>query len=230
MHTIDRISIITALMKSRRLNNYFEIGVHNGHVLFKIRSNFKIAVDPNFVFDSLRKAGKILINPCNFFNQYFEKTSDDFFREDAGKVFATKKVEIALIDGLHQYDYALRDIENTLKYLSDDGVILVHDCNPLSQSASGTFEDWQASGEKGFWNGDVWKAIVHLRSTRNDINIFVLDCDHGLGIVTKGEAEKPLSFQKEYIEKLTYADFDADRKQLLNLKPANYFNNFFLVK
>jgi Methyltransferase domain len=228
--TMDRIKVIIALMKFRRLNNYFEIGVHNGHVLFKIRSNFKIAVDPDFVFDFFRKAGKILMNPCNLFNQYFEKTSDDFFRQDAERVFATKKVQIALIDGLHQYDYALRDIENTLKYLSDDGVILVHDCNPLSQSASSTWEDWQASGEKGFWNGDVWKAIVHLRSTRNDINIFVLDCDHGLGVVTKGLMEKPLSYQRERIEKLTYSELAANREQLLNLKPADYFYNFFLEK
>jgi Methyltransferase domain len=227
---MDRIKVIIALMKFRRLNNYFEIGVHNGHVLFKIRSNFKIAVDPDFVFDFFRKAGKILMNPYNLFNRYFEKTSDDFFRQDAERVFANKNVQIALIDGLHQYDYALRDIENTLKYLSDDGVILVHDCNPLSHSASGTWQEWQASGEKGFWNGDVWKAIVHLRSTRRDINIFVLDCDHGLGVVTKGLTEKPLFYQREQIEKLTFAELEANREQLLNLKPVDYFYTYFLDK
>ena len=227
---MDRLKAIISLMKQRRLKNYLEIGVHNGHILFKVKSNFKIAVDPKFAFDIARKIGKIIINPYNLCNHYFEKTSDDFFANDVRDIIGNKQIQIALIDGMHQYDFALRDIENTLKYLSDDGVIIVHDCNPLTKEASGTWNEWQARNEEGFWNGDVWKAIVHLRSTRNDVNIFVMDCDHGLGVITKTKPENILNYTGEAIEKMSYEDFDANRKEFLNLKPANYFFEYFDLK
>ena len=227
---MNRLKVISTLMKQKSLKNYLEIGVHNGHILFRIKSNFKIAIDPKFTFDTARKIGKTIINPFNICNQYFEKTSDDFFANDAQKTIGTKKIEISLIDGMHQYDYALRDIENTLKYLSDNGVIVIHDCNPQTKAASGTWDEWQSRNEEGFWNGDVWKAIVHLRSTRKDINVFVLDCDHGLGIVTKTKPENDLAFTPQEIEKMQYEDLDANRKQYLNLKPTDYFFEYFGVK
>jgi hypothetical protein len=68
---------------------------------------------------------------------------------------------------------------------------------------------------------------MHLRSTRDDINVFVLDCDHGLGIVTKGKQEKSLPFTPAQIEKLTYEELAANREAWLNLKPAAYFYDYF---
>lgn len=108
---MNRVELIQSLMKQKCLANYLEIGVFNGHVLFRIKSTFKIAVDPEFTFDAVRKIGKTFINPYNLFNKYFSKTSDDFFKEDAQDIFAQKKVEIALVDGMHEYEYALRDVK-----------------------------------------------------------------------------------------------------------------------
>ncbi len=224
---LNRLVVIKTLMSQKKLNNYLEIGVHNGHILFRIKSNFKIAIDPKFAFDTIRKFGKIILNPYNLYNQYFEKSSDAFFAEDAATIIDNKKIEISLVDGMHQYDFALRDIENTLKYLSDDGVIVVHDCNPQTKAASGTWDEWQERNEAGFWNGDVWKAIVHLRSLRNDINVFVLNCDHGLGIITKAKKENGLQFSADEISKLNYEDLAENRQQFLNLKPAEYFYDYF---
>lgn len=213
-------------MRNKGLKNYLEIGVFNGHVFFRVKSTFKIAVDPAFVFDTMRKTGKIFVNPYNIFNKYFLKTSDEFFLEYAPGIFNKKKIQIALIDGMHEYSFALRDVENTLRYMSEDAVIIMHDCNPRTKDNAGTFEEWKAKGT-GDWNGDVWKAIVHLRSLRNDINVFVLDCDQGLGIITKGKPENRLSFSKEDIQAFSYDDFDANRKEWLNLKPENYFFEYF---
>src|SRR5665647_2157764 len=149
---MDRLQLIQSLMKQKRLKNYLEIGVFNGHIFFKIKSKFKIAVDPEFRFDSLRKWGKTLLNPYNLFNKYFSKTSDDFFNQDAKELFAHRKIQIALIDGMHEYEYALRDVENTLNNLSDDGVIILHDCNPQTKAEGGTFEEWVLRGSRGVWN------------------------------------------------------------------------------
>lgn len=224
---MNRISLIRLLIKKRKLNNYLEIGVFNGKVLFRVKATFKIAVDPAFKFDALRKLGKTFLNPYNLFNRYFRKTSDRFFAEDAPALFAHRKIGIALVDGMHEYQFALRDVENTLRYLDDNGVIIMHDCNPLTPEAAGSFEAWKARDFTGQWNGDVWKAILYLRSTRPDVHVFVLDCDHGLGVITKGTPESMLSYTPEEIADFTYADFDRSRREWLNLKPAGHAHSFF---
>jgi hypothetical protein len=223
---MNRLSIIKTLMQQKKLSNYLEIGVNNGHVFFRVNSSFKLAVDPAFTFDTSRKIGKIFVNPYNLFNRYFTKTSDAFFEEDAPQVLSQKKVQLALVDGLHEYAFALRDVENTLQYLADDGVIIMHDCNPQTKEEAGTYEEWRQRG-KGQWNGDVWKAVLHLRSLRDDINVFVLDCDQGLGIVTKGKPENILRFTQPEIRALQYEQLNDNRKAWLNLKPAEYFYEYF---
>ncbi len=227
---MNRLEIVQMLLRQRKRNNYLEIGVFNGHIFFRIRSTFKLAVDPDFRFDKIRKTGKTILNPYNLYNQYFQKTSDDFFSQDAPTVLAEKKIDVALVDGMHDYDFALRDAENTLRYLSDDGVIVMHDCNPQTREAACSFAEWNARSFTGTWNGDVWKAILHLRSTRNDINVFVLDCDHGLGIVTRKKPASMLSYTPEAINNFTYEDFNANREKWLNLKPPNYFYEYFGLK
>jgi hypothetical protein len=78
------------------------------------------------------------------------------------------------------------------------------------------------------WSGDVWKAIVHLRSTRDDLRIAVLNCDFGVGVIRKGLPESKLSYSEAEIEALSYADLAADRKRLLNLKPPAYVDEFLV--
>ncbi len=223
---MNRITVINALMKQRRLKNYLEIGVFNGHVFFRVKSKFKIAVDPEFAFDGMRKLVKTVINPYNLFNKYYQKTSDEFFANDAQNVFAEKKIQLAFIDGMHEYSFALRDVENTLRYLADNGVIVMHDCNPAKRENAISFKEWKTNGS-GDWNGDVWKTILNLRSMRDDINVFVLDNDFGLGIITKRKPENRLSFSEKEIDAFTFEDFDIHRKEWLNLKPVEYFYEYF---
>lgn len=227
---LDRQYVIQKLMKEKNLNNYLEIGVFNGHIFFRVKSTFKVAVDPEFRFDSLRKFGKSLLNPLNFKNHYFEKTSDAFFEEDAPTLLKDKKFDIALIDGMHEYEYALRDVENTLANMSSKGIIIMHDCNPLTKDAASSFEDWKNRDFADTWNGDVWKVILHMQSLRKDVNAFVLDCDHGLGVITFGTPEKVMNYTREQINALTYEDFNKNRKDFINLKPSEYFFEYFGLK
>jgi len=224
---MNRLIVLKALMQHKTLRNYLEIGVFNGHIFFRIRSGFKVAVDPDFAFDNTRKAGKLFLNPYNFYNQYFQKTSDDFFANDAASVFAKEKVELALIDGMHEYEFALRDVENTLLHSKENCVLILHDCNPLTKDAACSFREWNDRHFTGTWNGDVWKTILHIRSLRNDLTAFVLDDDHGLGVIVKKKNEHPLPYTKEQINRFTYEDFDANRKKWLDLRPASYFYEFF---
>ena len=223
---MNRSIVLKTLMKQKKLKNYLEIGVFNGHIFFGIKSMFKIAVDPDFAFSKSRIAGKIMLNPFNICNHYFQKTSDDFFELDAPKVFANKKIEISLIDGMHEYEFVLRDIENTIKYAAENVFIILHDCNPQAKEDACSFNDWKNRKFTGVWNGDVWKAILHVKSQRNDLRAFVLDCDQGLGIIVKKQNNNLLPYTNEQITKLKYEDFATKREEFLDLKPASYFTEF----
>jgi hypothetical protein len=85
-------------------------------------------------------------------------------------------------------------------------------------------------GWTGFWCGDVWKAIVRLRATRNDLRVFVLDCDYGIGVVYRGTPEGSLDISNAEIETMTYKDLQRDKKAILNLKPQEYLYEFLRTR
>ena len=226
----NRLYFINRLVQEKKFKNYLEIGVFLGKVFFYVSAQSKIAVDPKFRFGIYRKLKRVFKKINNLWAKFYEKTSDDFFSQDAKAIYEDKKIDLCLVDGMHEYEYALRDVENTLNYLQSGGVIIMHDCNPQTPEEAYSFEKWKEINFQSNWNGDVWKTIVHLRSLRDDINVFVLDCDHGLGVVTYGKQEKKLNFTKQEIESLTYEQLAQNRKEWLNLKDSSYFFEYFNIK
>ncbi|MXV51659.1 class I SAM-dependent methyltransferase [Pedobacter sp. HMF7647] len=222
---------IDVVKKKKTTVNYFEIGVQTGFCLFKIKADKKIAIDPRFIIKPTKKIKAYFRNFSNFNNEYFELTSDDFFAQKKDYIKSIGGIDVIFIDGLHLYEQVLTDITNALQYLNDGGVILVHDCNPLSEAAAVrayTSEEARALNIPGWaniWNGDVWKAIVQLRSEREDLDISVINSDHGVGIIQKTPAENKLSKQLD-MQTLTYKDLDENRMEFLNLKDPLYFNQF----
>jgi hypothetical protein len=227
---MNRLFFLKKLFRQKKFKTYLEIGVFKGRVFFSVPAHNKIAVDPEFQFAAPKKVKKLFRRVSNLWAKFYEKTSDDFFSEDATKLFQKNKIDVCLVDGMHEYDFALRDIENSLKFLQKNGIVLIHDCNPVSKEASVSFEDYKNRGFVKDWNGDTWKAIVHLRSLRDDINVFVLDCDQGLGVVSYGEPESKLKFTQQEIKALTYEQLNENRKQWLNLKEPSYFFDYFGIK
>ena len=219
--------IIQSIIDVLKAQTYLEIGVQRGKNFFAINAPAKVAVDPNFMFGITRR----IINLSQLFTHSFiEKTSNDFFDQDAKRVLS-KGLDVSFIDGLHTYEQSLLDFENSLKHLNKGGVILFHDCNPLSPGA-GVHADSPGNARETFsedimeWNGDVWKTIVHIRSHYKDLNVFVLDCDHGVGVVYQAPSEKKLQFTRQEIEKLSYEYFNGNRKELLNLKEPEFLSEF----
>jgi len=226
---MNRIRAVQRALAGRENPVYLEIGVSRGQAFQRISADVKIAVDPAF-----RLSGRTreLADANARTTHYFETTSDDFFENEAA-FLERHPVDVVLIDGLHTYEQVVRDVEYSMRYLRDDGVIFLHDCNPPFELAGRRAESWDdfISQQKGplvigIWNGDVWKAIVHLRSTRPDLVVGVLKCDQGVGFVRKGQPESTLSYTPEQVRALTYADLKADRKRLLNLKPGRYVDEF----
>ena len=216
---VSRGDVIQRCIDSRKARTYLEIGVSDGRCFAAIQAPTKIGVDPippaPRVIEELRNPGVV----------YVARTSDSFFEADAPRLLADG-VEVVFIDGLHTWAQAYRDCMNSLKYLSPDGIILVHDCLPRHEGqalvagspveAAGLAEargvpfDWA-------WTGDVWKAIVALRQ-HPDLTTFVLDCDHGVGVVRRGANEGGPRLSEAEIAKLQFADLVAGAAELLGLR------------
>lgn len=228
---MDRITIIQKIIDKNKANTYLEIGVLAGDAFLRIKVKNKWGVDPHFIIEPLKKFRYYFKNPFNIFNEYFNMDSDTFFHKEEVRL-AENGIDVALIDGLHTFSQSLKDVENSLKYLNKNGVVILHDCNPLSEAAAFQAESVSEvqkinpPGFTGIWNGDVWKTIVYLRSTRKDLRVFVLDCDFGIGVVTKGEPESLLNFSTEELLRLSYQDLSRDRQALLNLKDESYIEKF----
>lgn len=230
----DMIQACINVIRKRKKVNYVEIGVQTGLCFFKIEADRKIAVDPHFIIKITKKVRAYIKNLSNFNNTFFELTSDDFFEKKSDYLKKVGGIDVIFIDGLHLYEQVVKDIENSLKHLNKGGVILVHDCNPLSEPASiraytseeaavlvGDHPQWINQ-----WNGDVWKAVVQLRSERDDLNIAVFNTDHGVGMIRPGTPEKALSITDKKVADLTYADLDTNREKFLNLKSPEAFATF----
>lgn len=225
-----RIKVVQQALNGWEAPVYLEIGVSHGFVFRRVAADVKIAVDPAC---KLSARSRRLAAAKARATHYFEMTSDAFFADETA-FLEQRGIDVALIDGLHTYGQVVRDVENTLRYLRDDGIIVLHDCNPKQASVAypaTSYADFRAHNHwwNGPWSGDVWKSIVHLRSTRHDLRM-VLDCDWGVGIIRKGSPESPLSYSAAQIEALNYEDLVADRGCLLNLRPPAYLDDFLSLQ
>lgn len=147
---------------------YLEVGTFTGKSLALARCN-TIAVDPKFQlkFPAVNPHGKQMF--------FFQETSDAFF--EGGFVKRNKiKIDFAFLDGMHLFEYLLRDFIETEKLMSKDGVIALHDCCPTT--------DYMATREyhDGPWTGDVWKTLLILLRYRPDLQIDVTKAS-GTGLV-----------------------------------------------
>jgi len=224
----NRTDVIQRIIDKKKAKTYLEIGVANGTNFFPIRVRQKIAVDPNFTFSKKHRIKWTLKNLYNVVAKYYESTSDSYFSRKK----STDRLDVVFIDGLHTYEQSLRDVINSLINLNETGVIIMHDCSPPNQAAAHPAAsvkhatELELPGWTGEWSGDVWKTICYLRSHRTDLRVFVLDCDYGLGIVTKGEADSCLNLSQSELNEMTYEDLVSDRRNLLNLKDESYLFEF----
>jgi hypothetical protein len=164
------LDFLAELVGKRGVRTYLEIGVHFGHMLSRIACDTAIGVDPGYIIDTNVAAGKrrTLLYQC---------TSDRFFADANVQEVVGGPVEFAFLDGLHQFEYLLRDIANTEAVCGRDSLIALHDCMPLNPEMA----DRDGARERTdvyskMWTGDVWKIVPILRKYRPDLDIVLVDC------------------------------------------------------
>jgi len=191
---MKRTDIINALVKKYSYTSYLEVGTQ----------------DPTSNFDLINVECKVSIDPFPRGEVTFVGTSDEYFNSISDDV----KFDIIFIDGLHHDDQVLKDVENSLNHLSENGTIVCHDCLP-------TTEDMQARDDHGReWTGDVWKAIAELRVERIDLDIKVVDTDYGCGIIRRGTN---IPYQPTAMNYKTYSYYNANKRRLLNIISPEQF-------
>jgi methyltransferase family protein len=229
---MDRIAIAQSLLDATEGANYLEIGVCTGSSFIPIRASKKWGVDPGHLVSRKRRAKYAAWAWLRIKNErLFRMTSDEFFTAHT-RMLAAHGIDVCLVDGLHTYEQSYRDLLNALAHLRPNGVILVHDCNPSTETAAcpATSIDEVAARYgaiwNGAWSGDVWKTIVRLRSCHHDLKAFVLDCDTGVGVVTRGRPRALLPYSESEIRAMDYEFLASRREELLGLQPPAYFRAF----
>jgi predicted O-methyltransferase YrrM len=157
------------LLRPRR---YLEIGVETGATLALAKAAERaIGIDPD-----ASKLRRELVPACA---QVFHETSDAFFaRQTRAQALGPHYLDLAFIDGMHWFEYALRDFVNVEAWSTKDAVVVLHDCLPLVPLTAGRERHTK------FWVGDVWKVVLILRRYRPELRIkIVATAPSGLCVV-----------------------------------------------
>jgi len=189
-----RWDLIDYLIKKYNYKDYLEIGCDKDQLFSRVEIQNKMGVDPY-------SGGNI------------RKTSDDFFLNN------NQTFDLVFIDGLHTYAQVKKDILNSIKFLNNKGIILVHDCLPNSMAKQAV------PRYKMQWNGDVWKAIVDLRQDP-DLDIYTCEIDEGISVIKKKKNTSVLKLSTE-INKLNFRDYYHNHKEYMRIISISKFKEKF---
>lgn len=139
----------------------------------------------------------------------FVMTSDEFFENHCDRDF-----DLIFIDGLHTGEQVARDIENSLKFLSPGGTIVLHDLNPPTAEIA---RSNPSGGSVSSWCGTSWKGFVQFRATRGDLEMYVVDTDWGCGVIRRGRQDLYAGPYENY------QDLEDNRSLALNLISVEEF-------
>lgn len=209
-----RADIINFILNHfKRDTCYLEIGVRHTYENFDlIQSKVKYSVDPGYESE---------IN-----NVDYKMTSDEFFFGlRSGTILNPQfKFDVIFIDGSHLAEQVQKDIDNALEFITDDGFIVMHDCNPPTEFHASENYYYRLSPSGGYWNGTTWKAFFNIRK-RADVFSCCIDTDWGIGVINKKiELGEPTTIKNEFFE---YCIFQEYRKEFLNLISIETFKAFF---
>ena len=143
------LSIAKIILKKDYQNcNYLEIGCFDNKAFntVPLPLSQKIGIDP-------QRGGT------------HKMTSDHFFLTNK------KYFDVIFIDGLHSYEQCSKDCINSIKFLNNGGLIILHDMLPRSKT-----EETQK------YSGDVWKVAYDLSKSEN-IDFIIANIDQGVGLL-----------------------------------------------
>lgn len=214
LHGEPYIRVLERIHHHLKPRTYIEIGIETGASLqLAAPETLALGVDPQ---PQLR-----FVPGPNV--RIFAETSDEFFaRHDVRAELGGLPVDLAFIDGLHHFEYALRDFMNLERLCAPQSTILIDDCFPHDRRT--------AERERfiEFWSGDVWKVIVLLKKYRPDLSIHtVATPPTGMCIVRNLDPGSRFIADNlprliDEFTKLDYGYLERGRAKKLNLFPNDW--------
>jgi hypothetical protein len=202
------VRLLARIHASVRPSTYVEIGIRNGRSLaMALPGTAIIGIDPE----------PQLVFPVDPQAKVFAMTSDDFFAgQQLPEALNDRRIDLSFIDGMHHFEFSLRDFINLEKYSSAQSSVLIHDCYPIDAKSSTREHD------TFLWSGDVWKLILVLKEYRPDLHVATVDVPPtGLGVITNLDPTSTVlqEHYEEIVEKystLPYDVLDGEKAAALN--------------
>ncbi len=178
---VTRHEFLESLHEVLEPRGYLEIGVQHGDSL-RLAKCQAYAVDPHPI-------------PYGHFDgnqfMFFRQTSDEFFAYV--DTVETEPIDLAFIDGMHLYEYALRDFLNIERFMANERTVVVFDdVLPRNQGEAARV---QCPGD---WTGDVWKVYYILKDRRPDLHIQLVDTEPTGTMVVSALAPGSTQLAQEY--------------------------------
>lgn len=194
-----RWEVINWLITKKGYESYLEVGVKDGYCYDRVKCVEKKGIDIDLKTDS---DGTVQIS------------SDDFFTGPKRQ----ECFDIIFIDGDHHEKQVLTDITNALGALSEDGAIVMHDCNPKKA----VYATPERGENQPLWSGTAYRAYLRFKEVDERLSMCVVDVDWGCGVITFGRQEL-IDLPENYV----WEDFDKNRVEWLNLISVEEFKRRF---
>ena len=203
--------LLVRLHASLAPKSYLEIGVAGGGTLALARCA-AIGIDPAFQMKGH------LVN-VRTVTHLFQLPSDDFFAAHDVRTYFPQGIDFALLDGMHLFEFLLRDLINTERYCAAQSVIALHDCWPINtQMAEREHDPFKRVDRptRAWWTGDVWKLLPILRQHRPDLRVVIADCPPTGLVLLTGLDAKSTVLREHYEEivarwQMTLDDYGFER-------------------
>ena len=138
---------------------YLEIGIRSGSSLEPSRAR-SLGIDPAFNVKTPLQCQVTLART----------TSDEYFaRPNPLKPLGGKPADLAFIDGMHLFEFALRDFINVERNARWSSAVIFDDMLPRKA------EHAARDRHTRLWTGDVYKIVPVLRRYRPDLTLLLVD-------------------------------------------------------
>ena len=216
---LQRSQVINSLTNSD--SKYLEIGVEYGQTFLQthFKPEYKTGVDPDPKFPVTNKEFKF--KSCK---------SDDFFKTLVeSKLLDTEtdtKYNAIFIDGMHQSEYFLRDFNNSVKVLEDDGSIFIDDILPFTYNEQLKIprKHYYENGILKYgeeWTGDIWKVVYHILENYSFTHLLLSETKYFYSPNYRGvlhlKLKKPIEISEEELTTINNYDYFTDFPRYLVL-------------
>lgn len=132
---------------------YLEVGIRNGGSLAQARCR-AVGIDPAFAITAELDSDVAL----------FRTTSDEYFaRAEPLAATGGTPFDMSFIDGLHLFEFALRDFMHAERFSSPSGIVVFDDVLPRS------IDEAARERHTNGWTGDIYGMVEVLARYRPDL-------------------------------------------------------------